>query len=127
MKALAAALMLTVMSAAALAVENAPPGAIVLPPAPAGGPSVAPDTHDIASRQQIAVARQTYRAACAKVRPADFCECMGSGLAQSVPPADLIAAARTVRVRAPSWREPAALNGARFDLLERQIAAECAR
>jgi hypothetical protein len=89
------------------------------------------DTHDVATRQQIALARQTYRAACSKVQPYAVCECVGSGLAQSVAPVDLIAAARTVRSRTSSWAQPvvapAALNGASVEQLERQLAAECSR
>lgn len=47
------------------------------------------DAQSNASPAAVAVARQTYRDACSRFESAPFCECVASGLAQELSPANL--------------------------------------
>lgn len=62
-------------------------------------PSPAVDTTDarsIATDQDVADARRTYRAACDRYESSPFCECVTAGVAQALMPAEVRIAARTI-------------------------------
>lgn len=70
-----------------------PPTANVLPVTPT------PDARQLASDQEVGVARRAYRAACQQHESAGFCDCVTAGVAQALMPAEVRIAARTIGER----------------------------
>ncbi len=57
------------------------------------------DAQSTYSAAEVGVARRAYRAQCTRYQPADMCECLTSGFAQALSPAEVRLAAAQLSVR----------------------------
>jgi hypothetical protein len=64
------------------------------------GAAAGADAQSVYSAAEVGAARRYFRAQCSRYEPADTCECVGAGIAQTLSPNEVRLAAADVAVRA---------------------------